>query len=319
LSFGSVALMLNKPRVCVCGSVCCTSTRSCLNSPDSVTSTHTGYMEDMKLSDDVESAGWIRTRLGGPFGAVTRTVPAGYEAYARICHPARDEDGVSVTWSQVASVTGRHAHPLMQWHALVGSVDPINVTSPLWEWENPERGNLGREVLTALTEVLARHTVSAVQCAFCLWDGWGWLDAPVIGQARGEHDASVRAAVSEQTRRPQAESVLAIGSHDPILDSDGPRFRLSGRDYLLFYGPLQSATSLGYWSTPDVFQAQSPNLFWPADRAWCVATEIDFDSTLVAGKRTLIDALLEAPALDAWPVHPDDSLASDADCTNTLL
>jgi hypothetical protein len=29
--------------------------------------------------------------------------------------------------------------------------------------------------------------------------------------------------------------------------------------------------------------AESPCLFWPADRAWCVATEVDFDSTLVSG------------------------------------
>ena len=28
---------------------------------------------------------------------------------------------------------------------------------------------------------------------------------------------------------------------------------------------------------------RSPNLFWPSDHAWCVATEIDLLFTLVAG------------------------------------
>jgi hypothetical protein len=47
-----------------------------------------------------------------------------------------------------------------------------------------------------------------------------------------------------------------------------------------------------------------------------VATELDFDSTLVGGSVELVAAILEAPALDAWAVRPDDSLASDADRVN---
>lgn len=61
---------------------------------------------------------------------------------------------------------------------------------------------------------------------------------------------------------------------------------------------------------------QSPNLFWPDDRAWCVASEIDFDSTLVAGSTALIEALLTAPGLEVWPVEGHDSLAFDADHVN---
>ncbi len=117
---------------------------------------------------------------------------------------------------------------------------------------------------------------------------------------------------------PQAGPVSACVLWHPHLDRDGPRVRLPGRDYLLLTGPLHAATSLGWWPTPMSFQAQSPNLFWPADRVWCVATEIDFDSTLVAGTRTLIGAFLNEPILDAWPLHPDDSLASDTDQVNPV-
>jgi hypothetical protein len=62
---------------------------------------------------------------------------------------------------------------------------------------------------------------------------------------------------------------------------------------------------------------QSPNLFWPADRSWCVASEIDFDSTLVGGSRDLVDAVLAHPGLEVWPVSAGDSLAWDADTINS--
>ena len=61
---------------------------------------------------------------------------------------------------------------------------------------------------------------------------------------------------------------------------------------------------------------QSPNLLWPADRAWFLATEIDFDSTLVAGDTDFIADVLACPALESWQVHPHDSLASDGDTIN---
>ena len=66
----------------------------------------------------------------------------------------------------------------------------------------------------------------------------------------------------------------------------------------------------------DWFVAQSPNLFWPADRSWCVATEIDVDSTVVAGSTALVEAVLARGDLEAWPVQPADLLSIDGDAVN---
>ncbi len=52
------------------------------------------------------------------------------------------------------------------------------------------------------------------------------------------------------------------------------------------------------------------------DRSWCVATEIDLDSTLVAGDAALIDAVLARGGLEAWPVGPSDLLSTDGDTVN---
>jgi hypothetical protein len=86
----------------------------------------------------------------------------------------------------------------------------------------------------------------------------------------------------------------------------------------LVTGPLPAAMQLGWREGHDWFSLQSPNRFWPADLAWCVATEIDFDSTLIGGSAQLIEQVLAEPALDAWPVNPDDSLAADGDHINLV-
>jgi hypothetical protein len=44
---------------------------------------------------------------------------------------------------------------------------------------------------------------------------------------------------------------------------------------------------------------QSPTLWWPDDRAWCVASEVDFHSTYVGGSRQLIDRLLGDERIEA--------------------
>jgi len=284
---------------------------------------------ELELSDDVELADWIRPRLGNQSGAVSRTVPVGYQAYARICHPATDSDGELVSWPEVAAVTGGHAHPLMQWHALIGSRYPVNATSALWPGGNPERGHLVPEVLGVLSGVLAQHTSTPTRCVFCLWDGWGWLHgntltmnplwsapaAPTPGMHAAPPTSADPAAPSEARQPGPVSTPRPVHRY---LDRDGPRVHLPGRDYVLLTGPVQAATNVGWWLDPAWFQAQSPNLFWPTDRAWCVATEIDFDSTLVAGTFTLIDALLNEPALDAWPVLPDDCIAADGDHVNPV-
>jgi hypothetical protein len=52
-----------------------------------------------------------------------------------------------------------------------------------------------------------------------------------------------------------------------------------------------------------------------ADQAWCIASEIDFDSTVVGGSRYLIDAIL-ASGLEALAVPEDGDLSENGDRIN---
>jgi hypothetical protein len=249
---------------------------------------------------DVSVAAWIAPRLG-PFGGwVGSVVPQGFKSYARILHPVPIGPATSTTWAAVCASTGRRAHALMQWNAIAGTTQPGQVRNGVdvthWVGEPPERGNLDPRALAALCEVLAGNTVAETQCTFALWDGYGWIHGSPAVAVRGS-----------------TESVPAAFPPEVL---HGPRLHHPNRDYLLFTGPLHAAQAMGWHSTPNCFEPQSPNLFWPADHLWCVGSEIDFDSTLVAGSGELIDAILAAPELEAWSIGPDDSLAHDGDQVN---
>jgi hypothetical protein len=254
--------------------------------------------EQLKIADDASAGAWIAPTLGGEFGAVTLQVPRGYEAYARLCHPATDRSGTPVSWSDVAKATGRRAHALMQWHALVGSSDSLNFTGSLWDGDPPVRGDLAPAPFAALCALLAAHTDTPSECFFAIWEGWGWVHGGNwLMSATGAEQ--VPAAFTEQER-------------------DQARLVLPGREYVLLTGPLSTASQIGEPHGLRGFEPHSPNLMWPADRAWFVASEIDFDSTLVGGAADLLQAILDAPALEAWSLQPDSSLAYDADKINPV-
>lgn len=59
-----------------------------------------------------------------------------------------------------------------------------------------------------------------------------------------------------------------------------------------------------------------PQLIWPADHAWAIATEIDFDSTLIGGTFDLINELIGHPAIEAVRVRETTDLTWDADDIN---
>lgn len=253
-------------------------------------------MDGLRVCADVSAAAWIAPRLGGAFGAVTRTVPKGFDAYVRILHPVPDADGGDTTWFHVAEVTGRQPHALMQWHALVGSSDPFNFEGSLWPHGSPDDGNLAPEVLGPLCELLAGHTTTPEHCFFCLWEGWGWVE-------RGPYTL------------PSGQLVPAAFSAEEL---SRPRVQHPGRKYLLLEGPLEAALQIGDRHPGPFIDPQSPNICWPQDHAWCLASEIDFDSTLVGGSTELVNSILNDPTFEAWPVQPDDSIAADGDRINQV-
>jgi hypothetical protein len=83
----------------------------------------------------------------------------------------------------------------------------------------------------------------------------------------------------------------------------GPLVRLPHRNYGLYGGPIDLA--LAPLDVPWI--DQSPNLWWPHDQAWIVATEVDYAWTYVGGSQKLIGEIISDHLLEAMPVRLDDS------------
>jgi hypothetical protein len=257
--------------------------------------------EHLTQTDDLTAAAWIAPRLGAFGSGVGGVIPSGFEAYVRILHPADSADE-PVRWSDVAAATGKVAHPLMQFHSLAG-VGPYDydVDSAAWSGAVPDQGDLEPESLNALLDVLARHTCSVQQCWFAVWEGHGWLrpSGPIVF------------ASTDGTLPPPASD-----RRFATIDYDA-RVELPQRKYLLFGGPLDAALAIGDWPTAEWFLPHSPNIFWPDDVSWCVATEIDLFCTYVGGSRALIDELLADERLEVWEAHLEDPIAYDTDLLNS--
>jgi len=87
--------------------------------------------------------------------------------------------------------------------------------------------------------------------------------------------------------------------------------KTDGREYILFSGKLNAADA--FIKYPD---NQSLNIWWPDDRKWCVATEIDFRSTYVGGSAACIKAILNHPVLESFLVNPEDRVDFGSDTIN---
>lgn len=243
---------------------------------------------------------WIEPQLDGWGGKVKEQIPQIFDAYVRIFHPASDEKGNPVSWGEVASALGSIAHREMQWHAIVGSYDSSNFQGSRWSGGNPSISELDAEPLAALCAILVLHTSSLERCYFGI--------------------STINGGVEEEF-------------------PDEPLFRLPHRDFATLGGSLSAIDQIGAGRTSSnrisfsaVLSAEdgppldsdpswgmmAPNLIWPEDRAWFVASEYDFDSTLVGGSRELIDAILDSPDLEAWEVDPEVSLQDDADKINPM-
>ena len=235
----------------------------------------------LRPAADDSAASWITNRIGSFGSGVRGLVPPVFEAYARILHPAWAADGTRVRWATVAAWSGGTAHALAEFEPMARQREQSPVPGPFHA--APTDGALEPATLAALCDVLAPYTTTPDRCSFGVWEGYGWT------------------AWMARERRQAAK-----------LD-------LPNRTFVLFEGPLDSVVDLGWRDAPlasAALQRESPNLIWPADRSWFVASEIDLDSTFVGGSTELIEELLGDIRFEAWRASPDDQVAAGTDLLN---
>ena len=266
--------------------------------------------------EDLSPAGWLRKELVAFGGGVREVVPTtAYEAIARVLHRGVGPDTKPGLWARIAASCGTTLHPLAQYRMLAG-LDPRSVAARRWPESTapvPEVGSADRRSLTVLRDVLERHTGTPERCWFALWKGWGglpdaWHAAPSFALPGRDHHlfAGALADVVEISVEFECAGIAASGQGAAWL----PLGSATGRPEQ----PPDWAEVAERWRAAG--SLRSPNLWWPDDRTWCVASEIDLDSTLVAGPAALVAELVGHPDLEAFDVAPGDSLQIDGDRVN---
>ncbi|WP_029146078.1 hypothetical protein [Microbacterium luticocti] len=339
----------------------------------------------MEWTADVATGDWLRERLDAPWAYTMHdVVPRGFEAYARVFHPAarerpegrpwpalpfdahrREWDAFHranpktitepVTWAQTAAAMGTTMHPLAQWTHLVApgvivENEDFSPDSDGWRYLDPELGALDPQPLATLAALLAEATTTPDAGCIAIWEGWGDLvggmhvdqphgfffpepgmprryvggapDSP--GQARTE--AILYRSLKDVFNNPFRKATWRPGILSDEI-SRGPRLELPNRSYVLFRGGISAFTDPAWvldvpWRDLPAEEhgfppsSRPPNLVWPDDHAWVMVSEIDWDSTIVAGSTELIDAIVADPALEAASVPADADLSWDADEEN---
>lgn len=242
-----------------------------------------GRVSQVRWGDEVEQARWIAERLDSWDRHVAAMfIPRGYDAYVRLLHPAgaQEPEPHPVRWARMADWSGLQLRPDSQLEDVALPLDERPGPRP-WDW-GPREGTLDSDDLLSLIDVLRQHTGDQ-RCFFCIWDGYGW-DRKVLLTTVSEASGEV------------------LPDRIPEEVRDGRRVQLPHRNYFLYEGRLDDATA---WMDSE---GQSPNLWWPEDRSWCVATELDFAWTYLAGTQQLASDALADPRLEALPVQPDEPL-----------
>ena len=253
----------------------------------------------LTLRTDVAPTEWVDESLL-PFRGLTEgvrvgeIVPTGFEAYARILHPASRRVGdrfEPITWSELARTRGKAIHPEVQLKALLG--DEFRHSAP-WG-ELPEDGSIPEGLRAPLVEILRRFTPTAGRCWFCIWEGYGaWFGGHEYSDTYSDTSAwALNVREREAMRRAEREAAAL---------EQIPKASIIGgmRRCLVFTGSIESIPDLTIGGS-----SQTPNWSWPDDRAWVVVSELDTPSTYLGGSAALAQAILDEPQIEAVPSHPD--------------
>ncbi|MFJ2620537.1 hypothetical protein [Glutamicibacter sp. NPDC087344] len=233
---------------------------------------------------------------------VTAQIPVGYERYARILHPALDEDDQQVRWSTVAASRN---------HVLTAA-DLFETVAGLDSQGNPVTDDAWVETDLPLDELpanqwkeLALHLIQASgtqNYVLGLWAGYAFIEGGERIQIEMEPDPALSdeqnaAAYAEALAEAQKPAFSAEQLGDGPLDLGGGyrNYHLVQADAGFLSDPLWAKTAAGE-------QRQRPALVFPADRSWMLSTEPYDDCTLIGGPAALIESILKDPGLEAIEV-----------------
>jgi len=225
---------------------------------------------------DTSSAEWIVSGLQGFAESVLSLVPPGFTSYVRIFHPAYRRDGDQLVCVRWSEIAAANGR---EYHAA------MQLPSLTGSWDSYTSGRPGVFDSPPRDGSLPEELIAPL--------------SELLAAHTGTEDRAWFAFWE------------GFGAIRPEVAA-APRFETIGRKYHLLGGPVSAASESGE-TTP---WHQSPNLWWPEDHAWCVATEIDLNTTYVGCSEQAAVAIVGQDALEALEVDPAAGIAFDSDERN---
>ena len=239
-----------------------------------------------RWSSDIGQANWLTERLDDfKGGKVASLVPSGFEAYARVLHPVETPERGRrlIRWAEIAKWSGVPLTGKSQWLEMALPEHVPESYRP-WASQCPHIGSLYFNDARSLVATARQFTDTPEQCWCCIWHGYGTTRVPFVFPG-------------EPTSPPLPPLI-------PVEVQDGAKVHTDYRDYFLYEESLDDS----FMKAVEYLEGHSPNLWWPADRAWCVASEIDLNSTYVGGSAAFIDAIIKSADIEAFEVASADSV-----------
>lgn len=140
-----------------------------------------------------------------------------------------------------------------------------------------------------------------------------WTYDPEVGQC----PLTVRQVLLERlkpyTSSSHCEAAIWRGWGNLPAFPEVPELRLPHREYLLLTCEWSAVAGSIFGGVAEDI---APSLWWPADRAWCVATEIDYRWTYVGGSRECIREIMADSRLETLAATPTDIADYSSDDIN---
>lgn len=255
--------------------------------------------------DDVEEARWFIDALS-PEITVSGLVPPLFAAYARILHPAYAAgDERPIRWSEIAAQKGTTMHALASFAGVEGG---RTAHRGYHDPREPDIATLDDKRLAILADLLALHTTTPDSVWLNVWDGFGgtprsWRGHPRVVQEGGGRDYYLFTCALNQIV--DVSAGFAQWPPEEDAEDDEGSFTITAT----YVGDGEPPEDPPRHPDAPERRIQSPQQWWPDDRTWAVATEIDDDYTVAAGSEELIAAILAHPGLEAFRVAAEDDLS----------
>lgn len=282
----------------------------------------------LNICKNAEPARWISESITKFNYTVEAILPSNFEAYARIFHPAYKltyTERIPLRWEEVAEQCGRVSHAKMQWKNILcehfsyyQSAQEKEIKAVSIDF--PNEGSLTSDMATTLWKLLETYN-EGENCFFAIWEGYGRQgqlikQAPTFeiparkfhifeGQLSAIENSFLPLFPSEPAifRSVRVPSFLGISIRNPF--SKVPKYEPTELDELIRNMPHS-----------EQFEYQSANMWWAADNSWCVASEIDLNTTYIGASQEIIDVIVNHKNLEAYQVEVTQNISNISDTIN---